>query len=107
MTYFNTNGLSGRELEDANDKTLFQRDYILKIFKEFPRVSFTPFEVKVKLRSLYSKRYPITSIRARMSTLTKEGLLIKSDKAYAKGIYSTKNHAWKLNVQDKVEEIAA
>jgi Fe2+ or Zn2+ uptake regulation protein len=95
--YFNTTDLQGAELEEAQEKSLFQRDVIFNVFKDNPQDELTPFDVQ---RKLYKKgyKYPLTSIRARMTTLTKDGLLIRSSVADAIGGYNAKNHTWKLSI---------
>lgn len=95
--YFNTTDLCETELEEAQEKSLCQREIILKVFKDNSIDQLTPFDVQRKLYRI-GYRYPITSIRARMTSLTKEGLLIRSSVADAIGNYNAKNHTWKLSI---------
>lgn len=95
--FFNTTNLQGNELVVANQKACNCADYILKVFREYPNMKFTPFDVHYNIQRIYGKDYPITSVRARMTTLTENGDLIKSEKAEGKGIYSVANHKWQLN----------
>lgn len=94
--YFNTTNLIGTELEEAQEKTLLQREVIHNVFKENPNDELTPFDVQ---RKLYRKgyKYPLTSIRARITSLTKDGMLIRSLVADSIGDYNAKNHTWRLS----------
>lgn len=96
-TFFNTVSLQGNELTVANQKACNQSELILKVFREYPTMKFTPFDVQANILRIYGKDYPVTSVRARMTTLTDKGSLIKSETAEGKGIYKVANHKWQLN----------
>ena len=57
-------------------------------------VSMTPAQVSSYYDDYYGPA-PLTSIRRAMTTLTKDGKLIKTDKQVP-GIYGTPNYKWKL-----------
>lgn len=92
--YHNTTHLKDKELQVATEKALALREIILDIYKKHPEPK-TPFEVAVLLVK-EGYKYPITSIRARMTGLTKEDQLIRSSTADAMGNYEAKNHTWRL-----------
>lgn len=98
-TFFNTIGAQGNELKAATQQACKLADLILKVFKEYPRMKFTPFDVQHNIKRIYGKVYPITSVRARMTELSRgvDPELIKSEKAEGKGIYLVANHKWQLN----------
>lgn len=92
--YFNTNQQEGDKLIEAETKALTLKELIFELFKAVPDRK-TPFEVSVLLvKNGY--KYPITSVRARMTTLSKEYFLIKSDRADKPGEYGADNHTWAL-----------
>lgn len=93
--YYNTNKLEGEDLADAQDKALLQREVILELFEKHPEPK-TPFQVAVLLIK-QGYKYPITSIRARMTKLRKEEKLVMSPKAETRGEYDSPNHTWWLN----------
>lgn len=96
-TFFNTTSLQGDALVVATKKAIGQSELILKVFKAYPTAKFTPFDVHYNIQRIYGKDYPITSVRARMTVLTDNGHLIKSEKAEGMGIYKVSNHRWQLN----------
>lgn len=98
QSFFNTVKLSGNELTVANTKACKQSELILKVFKEYPTMKFTPFDVQYNVKMIYGKDYPITSVRARLTTLTQgiDAPLMKSETAEGKGIYKSPNHKWQL-----------
>jgi hypothetical protein len=96
-SFFNTTGQTGEDLVKSNDKSLNQNELILKVFKEFSNNKFTPFDILYNIQRIYGRDFPITSVRRGITTLTEQGLLVKSDKAESKGIYKVPNHSWKLN----------
>ena len=96
-SFFNTTSQRGSELLNSQAKATNQNEIILQIFKEYPTIKLTPFDVQYNVKRIYGKDYPITSVRRSLTTLTDKGDLIKSDKATAKGIYRVANHSWKLN----------
>lgn len=98
--YFNTTNLVAEELQEATDKAIFLREAILKVHQDHPEQEFTPFQMQVKLLQRGYK-YPITSVRARMTTLRKQSKLIMSANADALGNYNAKNHTWRLAISEQ------
>ena len=94
QNYHNSTRLRGNELKVATEKALTQKEIIMGIFKQHPEPK-TPFDVAVLLvKNGY--KYPITSVRARMTVLAKEEQLIRSSTADVMGNYDARNHTWKL-----------
>jgi hypothetical protein len=92
--YFNTNKQQGDKLIEAETKALALKDLIFELFKAIPERK-TPFEVSVLLvKNGY--KYPITSVRAIMTTLSKESFLTKSARVEKLGEYGADNHTWAL-----------
>lgn len=90
--FYNTTHMSESEVKKRCHDIRWQNGRILKFFQDNPAGYFTPFEVQ-DLAAL--DRMPITSIRRAMHTLTRSGLLIKTDRL-KEGEYGAKNHTWKL-----------
>lgn len=101
--YFNTTNLQDKELETALENALVLKDKILALFRDKSNKDseLTPFDVQ---RQLYRKgeKFPLTSIRARMTTLTSDEKLIRSLKADAIGDYNAKNHTWRLSLKGQI-----
>ena len=92
--YHNSTSLEGQELQAATERAKTQSEIILDLYKKHPEPK-TPFEVAVLLIK-QGYKYPITSVRARMTGLTKDGFLFMSARADAIGNYDAKNHTWRL-----------
>jgi hypothetical protein len=92
-TYYNTNALTGNKLSEAKVKVSGQTLEILNIFSYNPQVEFTPWDIDVKTFG----KYPITSIRRAMTTLEKQGYLMKTGNTVEAGPYRSQNYTWKLN----------
>lgn len=92
--YYNTTSLKGSDLKQATEKALTQKQIIHELFL-FDQTEMTPFEVAVKLLK-QGYKFPVWSLRARMTDLTREGVLVKSDDADKTGEFGAKNHSWKL-----------
>ena len=91
--YFNTTNLTDPALSKKRRKADGQDLIIASVFLRCRKSFLTPFEVKDK--SKLPKKTPITSIRRSLTTLTKDGLLVKTDRMKA-GEYGVENHCWKL-----------
>ena len=89
--FFNTIGLQGDELKQAQKSNANQDAVILELFKKV-NAPLIPFDVWNVLVSAGFK-YPITSVRRSITCLTEQGKLIKlSD--MKKGMYGKNNHKW-------------
>lgn len=93
MKFFNTIHLRGLEFDQAILDVTKQDDRIYEILKQANR-EMTPFEVGTFYDELYSP-VPITSIRRAMTTLTKEGKLIKTQNQKAE-VYGKRNYCWRI-----------
>ncbi len=106
MTFYNTIKLSGEDLLQKQSSCNRQQKLILRTmeqernqrrldsdFNEEEYQGMTPADV---WQSLGQLTCPLTSVRARMTTLTKEGLLVKTEHKKM-GVYRTDNYTWKLN----------
>jgi len=92
-SFFNTLGITGGRLKDADQKAESQEQKILKHFMFHIHSKFTPEQIKVKLYP--SEATPLTSIRRALTNLTNKGRLIKLDD-FAPSSYGSKQHYWKL-----------
>lgn len=96
MSYYNTTSLRGQPLKSAEKKSLTQDEAILHLFQSRTR-DFTPSEVKRILDHTLNNP-PLTSIRRSISSLTKSGNLIKTDKKRV-GSYGRLEYAWRYKYQ--------
>jgi len=94
MTFYNTTNEVGEKLEKSYLKTMKQDDIILLIFARNSHSIFTPFEIQDILNTSYDKKYPITSIRRSINTLTEREALKKTS-IKRKGNYGKANYCWK------------
>jgi hypothetical protein len=93
-------------LPGARVKAENQKEFILEIFKDHWRTTFTPDEIQtayhLRMRDLYKygKEILLTSVRRSISDLTKEGRLIKCQWSESrKGMYGKLNRTWKYNTE--------
>lgn len=94
QTFFNTLNLSGQDLQVAKIETKNQNEVIKLIFTKYPEQEFTPNEVySLTQRSGY--KYLLTSCRRSITTLEKQGVLIKTNHK-KQGGYGKPNYCWKL-----------
>lgn len=92
MTFYQTIGLTRRELSEYHEKSITQERLIQTLFEKNPGQSFTPFEV---CRACCFEDMQITSVRRAISDLTKKGVIEKTA-TYKMGSLGVKNHTWKL-----------
>ena len=95
-TYFNTTGLAGQELQQAGQDSKKQNAVILTVFKENSDKYVSPFYIKSIVDARMAKDILIGNVRRSITTLTKQGLLEKSDKPFLMGVYGKVNYGWKL-----------
>lgn len=91
--FYNTIGLTGRDLFKSEEKAKRQEDIILQVFAEDGE-EMTPFEVSRELET-QGYEYPITSIRRSITNLTKSGKLEKT-LVRRNGVYGQKNYTWRI-----------
>jgi hypothetical protein len=94
MSYYNTNKLSGKDLETAINKAKSQERQITLFMKANSDKSYTPFQLQDEFIKGYNILFPITSVRRALTNLTSDNILIKSDKMVI-GDYGSSNHTWK------------
>ena len=94
MNYYNTNKLSGKDLETAINKAKSQERQITLFMKANSDKSYTPFQLQDEFIKDYNILFPITSVRRALTNLTSDNILIKSDKMVI-GDYGSSNHTWK------------
>lgn len=92
-TYFNTTHLSPADgLIEAQDRARHQNVNILSLFRKYSPMS--PSMVWARYRKEYGEVL-LTSIRRAITTMTKQGLLVKTS-VKVKGIYEKPEYVWKL-----------
>lgn len=89
--FHNSIPLKGEELDKAEKKATTQEEIILDFMASHPHQSFTPAEIQL----LFGQKWPLTSVRARMTTLTKKGLLEITDQQRP-GLYGMLNNTWRI-----------
>jgi len=90
MSYFNTLGEKGEQLEMYQKKATSQDKLILHFFKQTPRINYTPSQV---WRMLFKEQVPLTSVRRSISNLTNEGHL-KQCEERREGVYGRSEGTW-------------
>ncbi len=89
--YFNTLPLSGEKLQTAKNKAQGQNELILEFFVNNAYIDFTPTQIFL----LFGSKWPLTSVRRAITTLTESGFLEKTSNM-RKGMYGEMNHTWRL-----------
>lgn len=92
MTFYNTIGETGENLNGSRHKALTQEEVIYRFMQRHVDRYFTPFEIASQC---FSDDVPITSVRRAISSLTDKGKLEKSYFACGQGKYGKANHVWK------------
>lgn len=92
MNFFNTSSLHGKELRQAISAASKQDDKILIYFENNPGKEFSPSQI---WQVIFDEATPLTSCRRSITTLTKKGLLIKTD-SQSTGPYGRPENKWKL-----------
>ena len=90
MSYYNTTESSGSELRGYRKKALTQNELITEFFA-MTGAMHTPSQVQYSLLP----NAPITSVRRAMTTLTDEGILVKTT-IQRLGPYRRPEYVWKL-----------
>ena len=90
--FFNTTSESGATLKEYRAKAGKQERLILNFFALSIRSRFSPSYVHAML---YGDTAPITSVRRAMTSLTKKGLLVKTDEK-VDGPYGRPEYLWRL-----------
>lgn len=96
MSFFNTTSLFGPELQEAKAKALSQDEMVLEAFRRIDMPMGPSMVYKYLLnKGQITTKTPITSLRRSITTLTKEGRLIKTGKLVM-GNFGQKEHQWRL-----------
>ena len=111
MSYYNTTRQVGSALETEQSNAMGMDERIHLIFiMHFEQVNdhmsrdnylFTPHRIHEILTSA-GYNYPITSVRRSINTLTKRGVLKKTD-VMKTGGYGKPNHCWRLSPKNSNE----
>jgi len=101
--YYNTNNESGLDLRESWYSNANQDELVLKLFQIHAPRTFTPDEIE-EICNRCNRRWPITSIRRAISTLTKHGNLTKTSEL-REGKYGKKTHAWKYNIIQSTTQV--
>lgn len=91
--YFNTTRLKGNELNDSVKKATYQNDIIHDFYKSNRNTAHSPSEV---WKLCFDETTPITSVRRSITSLTKSGILLKTE-IQDTGIYGKPEYKWRLN----------
>ena len=92
MSYFNTTGEKGEQLDLYKNKAVSQDKIILLFFSRTPRINYSPSQV---WRMLFKKECPLTSVRRSITNLTNEGHLIQVEEK-RQGVYGRSEKCWRL-----------
>jgi len=94
MPYYNTTNLRGRELSEAEKKTVTQDELVLAFFQRHPGGTFTGWDV---LKNVFGGTpVPFTSVCRALDTLHKNGKILKTGETVRSGPYNKKCHQWRL-----------
>lgn len=102
--FYVTTPLRPDQFADAIKVAATQQEAILAIFRRYPDSALTPSRV-LAIVAGQGKRWPITSVRARITTLEQDGYLVKTDRT-AIGPEGKPEHLWKLPAQHS-DQVAA
>lgn len=91
--FFNTTSLTGDDLRHAIRQAESQDDAILAIYRASKR-PLSPSEVWAECESA-GKRWPLTSCRRAITTLTEAGALVRLETKRT-GVYSRPEHLWEV-----------
>lgn len=92
MTYHNTTEVVGEPLLDYVRQAHGQSARIMEFFENNPRGYYSASDI---WRLVFDSRCPLNSIRGRMSDLTNDGKLSKTDQQKP-GIYDRPEYLWRL-----------
>jgi len=95
--YYNTNGLSGEALIEAQEHIQSQEEVLLYFFLTNSDSKYTREEI----HRIVFPQSPESSVPRALRNLTKAGYLVKSDDT-VDGIYNTPVHTWKLKEREPV-----
>ena len=94
MGFFNTIGLRGKKLKQAEGKAKTQNEIILSFFKQNIGAKYTPSDIHIKL---FDTNTPLTSVRRAMSDLTRNNKL-EQTATKKEGNFGTLNYCWTYKI---------
>ena len=89
LDYFNTTSLSGNDLASRRKRAAAQEAAVLDLYRVYGNLG--PWQVF----DLLGRRWPITSIRRAVNTLTGRKALVKLD-TYRVGNEGAREHIWQV-----------
>jgi len=95
MTYYNTTKETGPRLQGYQQQANTQDQKIASFFELNPGEIYTPWEVQSIVFGPPAP--PITSVRRSMNTLTRAGVLDKTEHKKEAGDYGRRSYCWTLN----------
>ena len=87
--FYNTTNLAGNELKNSYESAKNQDGIILQLYQTYGKLS--PSQVY----DLLNAKYPITSIRRSINTITANGFTTQTEK-FRIGMYGKKEHIWEI-----------
>lgn len=97
MPFYQTVPLFPIERKEAELKTVHQDDLVIEAFRKLNMPMGPSMVYKYLInRGKITHKVPITSIRRSITSLTKDGLLVKTDKTVM-GNWGMREHLWKIN----------
>jgi hypothetical protein len=94
IPFYNTTGLTGSDLQEAEKCSITQSEIILAQFRLHPTSEYSPSDIHTLL---FPNDTPLTSIRRSITSLTKAGHLVKNPTRLKIGNYGKSEHVWSLN----------
>jgi hypothetical protein len=94
MSYYNTTSLIGGNLLKEIKSAKTQEDKITIFFKSRALSYLTPSDI---LRAVFDSSTPLTSIRRALTNLTRDKVLVKTDKQKI-GSFGKPVYCWRLNI---------
>lgn len=93
--FFNTSRLQGEELKQATKKAYTQNEAVFEVFR-YCNMAISPSHCLMLLESRTRMTWLITSVRRAITTLEKQGRLVKTN-VQVPSPYRGKEYLWKIN----------
>jgi len=96
LDFYNTTNLTGEELAQERANCKGQEKDVLDLYHRHNETAASPEDIHQHYNYLKGdNRTPLTSIRRAITTLTKKGLLVKTDE-HKIGQYGKKIYLWRV-----------
>ena len=97
-TIYNTNNMVGQELTEMSHSAKAQETAVIKFFTDrvADKAGASTIWNVLKITKRIDQAVPLTSIRRAVSTLTKQGKLVKTDDMSV-GVYGKREYMYSLN----------